>query len=67
MKDPLGIMGSETIFVMESFQGRDVLEEFENMAKLKAGITRKTYTNFLISGTELEEWFMDNIFTTTGW
>ena len=43
MKDPLGIMGSETIFVMESYDGRDVLEEFENMAKLKAGITRKTY------------------------
>ncbi|CAH3178673.1 unnamed protein product [Porites evermanni] len=43
MKDPLGIMGSETIFVMESYTGRDVLEEFENMAKLKAGITRKTY------------------------
>ena len=42
MKDPLGIMGSETIFVMESYSGRDVLE-FENMAKLKAGITRKTY------------------------
>ena len=43
MKDPLGIMGSETIFVMESYTGKDVLEEFENMAKLKAGITRKTY------------------------
>ena len=43
MKDPLGIMGNETIFVMESYTGRDVLEEFENMAKLKAGITRKTY------------------------
>ena len=42
MKDPLGVMGSETIFVMESYHGRDVLE-FENMAKLKAGITRKTY------------------------
>ena len=43
MKDPLGIMGSETIFVMESYTGRDVLEEFENMAKFKAGITRKAY------------------------
>ena len=42
MKDPLGVMGSETIFVMGSYHGRDVLE-FENMAKLKAGITRKTY------------------------
>ena len=42
MKDPLGVMGSETIFVMESYHGRGVLE-FENMAKLKAGITRKTY------------------------
>ena len=42
MKDPLGIIGSETIFVMKSSSGRDVLE-FENMAKLKVGITRKTY------------------------
>ena len=42
MKDPLGIMGTETVFVMES-TGGDVLEEFENMAKLKSGTTRKTY------------------------
>ena len=42
MKDPLGIMGTETVFVMESTRG-DVLEEFENMAKLKSSTTRKTY------------------------
>ena len=43
MKDPLGIMGDETIFVMESYYARDTVEEFENMDKFKAGVTRKTY------------------------
>ena len=43
MKDPLGIMGAETIFVMESYYSRNVLEEFENMDKFKAGVARKTY------------------------
>ena len=43
MKDPLGIMGTETIFVMEYYYGRHTLEEFENMDKFKAGVTRKTY------------------------
>ena len=43
MKDPLGIMGSETIFVMESYYGNNVLEEFENMDTFKAGIPRKKY------------------------
>ena len=43
MKDPLGIMGTETIFVMESSSGKDLLQEYENMAKLKAGVTHKTY------------------------
>ena len=43
MKDPLGIMGTETIFVMESHYSRNVVEEFENMDKFKAGVTRKTY------------------------
>ena len=33
MKDPLGIMGDETIFVLESYYSRDVLEEYENMDK----------------------------------
>lgn len=42
MKDPLGIMGTESVFVMKS-TGGDVLEEFDNMAKLKSGTTRKTY------------------------
>ena len=44
MKDLLGIMGTENIFVMESFTGKNLLEEFENMEKFKAGVTRKTYT-----------------------
>ena len=42
MKDPLGIMGTETIFVMENYHA-NVLEEFENMDKFKAGIARKKY------------------------
>ena len=42
MKDPLGIMGEDSIFVMESYS-RNVVEEYEDMAKLKAGVTRKTY------------------------
>ena len=43
MKDPLGIMGAETLFVMKSYYSRNVLEEFQNMDMFKAGITRKTY------------------------
>ena len=43
MKDPLSIMGAETIFVMENYYGNNVLEEFENMDMFKAGITRKKY------------------------
>ncbi|XP_068756099.1 olfactomedin-like protein 2A isoform X2 [Montipora capricornis] len=44
MKDPLGIMGAETIFVMEGYSGRNELEEYENMDKFKAGLVRKKYT-----------------------
>ena len=44
MKDPLGVMGTETIFVMANYQSINVVEEFENMDKFKAGVTRKTYT-----------------------
>ena len=44
MKDPLGIMGTETIFVMAGNSGRNVVEEFENMGMFKAGVTRKTYS-----------------------
>ena len=44
MKDPLGIMGVDTIFVMELYSGRKVLEEFENMDKFKAGIVHKKHT-----------------------
>ena len=43
MKDPLGILGTETIFVMEYDGGRNVVEEFENIDKFKTGVTRKTY------------------------
>ena len=43
MKDPLGVMGTETIFVMEGWNGNKVLEEFENMNMFKAGIARKKY------------------------
>ena len=44
MKDPLGIMGVDTIFTMEGYSGRNVLEEFENMNMFKAGLARKTFT-----------------------
>ena len=40
MKDPLGVMGDETIFVV---QHPDLVEEFENMNTFKAGVTRKMY------------------------
>ena len=43
MKDPLGIMGAETIFVMEGYTGRNELEEYQNMDMFKAGIPRKKY------------------------
>ena len=43
IKDPLAIMGAETIFVMENYGSNRVLQEFENMGKLKAGTVRKTY------------------------
>ena len=43
MRDPLGVMGKNSIFVMESYHHRNVVEEYEDMAKLKAGVTRKTY------------------------
>ena len=43
MKDPLGIMGSETIFVMADYD-RNVLEEYENMKMFKEGFAREKYT-----------------------
>ena len=43
MKDPLEIMGAETIFVMEGYSGRNVLEEYQNMNKFKAGLVHKKY------------------------
>ncbi|XP_068696049.1 olfactomedin-like protein 2A [Montipora foliosa] len=43
MKDPLGIMGAETLFVMEGFQNQRRLKEYENMDKFKAGLVPKTY------------------------
>jgi len=42
MKDPLGIMGAETIFSMGHYYTYQV-QEFENMDKFKAGVARKTY------------------------
>ena len=42
MKDPLGIMGTETIFSMGNCYS-NVIQEFENMDKFKAGVARKTY------------------------
>ncbi|XP_068696055.1 olfactomedin-like protein 2A [Montipora foliosa] len=44
MKDPLGIMGAETTFVMANWQNRNVLEEYENIDKFKEGFVRKKYT-----------------------
>ncbi|XP_068696048.1 olfactomedin-like protein 2B [Montipora foliosa] len=44
MKDPSGIMGAETIFVMEGYINRRELEEYENMDKFKTGLARKKYT-----------------------
>ena len=44
MKDPLGVMGNDTIFVMQSYYSNDNVEEFENLNKFKAGVVRKTYT-----------------------
>ena len=64
MKDPLGIMATETIFVMEYYHS-NVVEEFENMDMFKAGVTRKT-RHCLTSGTELEQWYMGHTSTTTG-
>ncbi|XP_044178476.1 olfactomedin-like protein 2A [Acropora millepora] len=43
MKDPLEIMGAETIFVMEGYSGMNVLEEYKNMNKFKAGLAHKKY------------------------
>ena len=43
MKDPLGIMGTDTIFTLGLYTDRKVVDESENMQKFKAGVTRKTY------------------------
>ena len=43
MKDPLGIMGAETIFTMEHYYA-NVIQAFENMEKFKAGVVHKTYS-----------------------
>ena len=44
MKDPLGIMGAETIFVMQGYHDQRYLEEYKNMDKFKEGMVRKKYT-----------------------
>ena len=43
MKDPLGVMGDETIFVMKHYHSKNELEEFANMEMFKAGVARKKY------------------------
>jgi len=43
MKDPLGVMGNDTIFVLENYHS-DKVEEFENMGKFKAGVKSNKYT-----------------------
>ena len=43
MKDPLGIMGAATIFVMKNYRSTNDLEEFANMDMFKAGVARKKY------------------------
>ncbi|KAJ7381707.1 Noelin-3 [Desmophyllum pertusum] len=64
MKDPLGIMGTETIFVMESYYSKNVVEEFENMDMFKAGVARKTY-KLPYKWMELAGWCMDHSSTIT--
>ena len=44
MKDPLGVMGNDTIFVLENYYNNKIVEEFENMENFKAGVKNKTYT-----------------------
>ena len=44
MKDPLGIMGAETLFVMEGYYNQRYLKEYENMDMFKAGLVRKKCT-----------------------
>ena len=73
MKDPLEIMGAETIFVMENYNGY-VLEEYENMNKFKAGLAHKKYklpyywdgTGAVVYGQHLyyNRWTI-HLFTTT--
>ena len=43
MKDPLGEMGYDTIFVIKGYN-LNQLEMYENMAKLKNGTVKKTVT-----------------------
>ena len=43
MKDPTGIMGAETIFVMKYYFPLNELEEFANMDMFKVGLARKKY------------------------
>ena len=64
MKDPLGIIGAETIFVMAYYKV-NVLEEFETWTCSKQAFLVGSAKS-LIGGTEQVEWFMDQTFTTTG-
>ena len=37
-------MGNDTIFVLEGYSSNNVVEEFENLEKFKAGVKSKKYT-----------------------
>ena len=62
MKDPLGIMGTETIFVS---LGETWLKNLKTWACSKQASHVKP-TVCLTRGTEQEEWCMGHTFTTTG-
>ena len=60
MKDPQGIMGAETIFVIAYYKA-NVLKELKTWT-----CSKQACSNSLTGGTEQVEWFMDQTFTTTG-
>ena len=43
MKDPLGIMGTDTIFAMGNYYSSNQVQEYENMDKFKEGVARMTH------------------------
>ena len=65
MKDPLGILGAETIFVMTYTTKLTYLQNLKTWTcSNQAFLVRSA--NSLTGGTEQVEWFMDQTFTTTG-